>query len=204
MSDYKIDRHKFFDKDERRSILTYAETKAAEDKQHGRTTWIVRWMLVDLAMYTGLRVSEIAALKLKDIDLKAADPYIRVREGKGAKDRDVYLRDQLTEHLRKFIDSKGERNESTASDAPLFSGRSGHYTPTALTISFKKAVRQTPGLRDDLSIHSARHTYATFLYSDTKNLRFVQQQLGHSDISMTQLYVGILPEENGRLANMIS
>jgi len=68
--------------------------------------------------------------------------------------------------------------------------------------SFKKAIFET-GIRKKLSIHSARHTYATFLLKDTQNLRYVQQQLGHSNIAMTSHYANILPEENGILANKI-
>ena len=53
------------------------------------------------------------------------------------------------------------------------------------------------------SIHSARHTYATFLLHATNNLRYVQKQLGHSKISMTALYADVLPSENGSLANKL-
>jgi site-specific recombinase XerD len=69
--------------------------------------------------------------------------------------------------------------------------------------SFKTAIIEA-GIREELSIHSARHTYATFLYHDSgKDLRFVQKQLGHSSIAMTSVYTDILPEENGKLAQMI-
>jgi integrase len=58
-------------------------------------------------------------------------------------------------------------------------------------------------LNPKYSIHSARHTYGTHLYHATKNLRYVQKQLGHSNITMTSIYADILPSENGKLANMI-
>lgn len=69
--------------------------------------------------------------------------------------------------------------------------------------SFKKAI-EVSGLRNELSIHKCRHTYATYLLQGTKDLRYVQKQLGHADINMTSLYADILPEENGVLANKIS
>jgi integrase len=69
-----------------------------------------------------------------------------------------------------------------------------------LYISFKQAVREA-GLRNDLTIHSARHGYATLLYYKTKDLRAVQKQLGHSSLNMTSLYADIMPEENGEIAN---
>jgi site-specific recombinase XerD len=88
-------------------------------------------------------------------------------------------------------------------ESPLFTGRDGkHSPPITLMKSFKQAI-EVAGLPDRYSIHKARHTYATYLLHDTGNLRYVMQQLGHSDISMTTLYANILPEENGHLANKI-
>ena len=95
------------------------------------------------------------------------------------------------------------KKESTVPEAPLFAGRGGnHPTTTALQISFKKAIEKAE-LNPKYSIHSARHTYGTHLYHATKNLRYVQKQLGHSNITMTSIYADILPSENGKLANMI-
>jgi site-specific recombinase XerD len=82
----------------------------------------------------------------------------------------------------------------------LFSGRDGKHSPP---ITLMKSFKQAAGLPERYSIHEARHTYATYLLYDTGNLRYVMQQLGHSDISMTALYANILPEENGHLANKI-
>ncbi|MBL6995879.1 tyrosine-type recombinase/integrase [Desulfobacula sp.] len=59
------------------------------------------------------------------------------------------------------------------------------------------------GLNPHYSIHSARHTYGTYLYYTTQNLRYVQKQLGRSNITMTSLFADVMPSENGRLANMI-
>lgn len=195
--EYKITREKFFDTEERKAIMKDCEFRATGDERKGRTTWPQRWMLVHLAMNTGLRVSEIAALKLRDIHLDLEQPYIKVRNGKRGKSRDVYIDKELVDHLRRWIWIDREPTE------PLFIGSFGkHYTTTALHISFKKAM-ESAGLRSDLSIHSARHTYATLLLSRTGSLRYVQKQLGHASLNMTALYADILPEENGRLANMI-
>jgi integrase len=58
-------------------------------------------------------------------------------------------------------------------------------------------------LRDDLTIHSARHGYAALLYYKTKDLRAVQKQLDHSSLNMTSLYTDIMQEENEEIANKI-
>jgi site-specific recombinase XerD len=93
--------------------------------------------------------------------------------------------------------------ESVEINSPLFTGRNeGHCAVITLMKSFKRAIEDSH-LPLHFSIHSARHTYATFLLHATKNLRYVQKQLGHSKISMTALYADVLPSENGSLANKI-
>ena len=202
--DYKITRDKFFNTQERKSILKTCEYLANTDKAKGRMAWPIRYMLVRLALFSGLRVSEIATLRLADVRLKAIPPSIFVRCGKRGKSRDVYIDLELVVYLKQFIWQKtAVWNQSTNPDAPLFTGRDGKpFTTTALHISFKQAVRKA-GLRDDLSIHSARHSYATLLYYKTKDLRHVQKQLGHSSLNITSLYADIMSEENGVIANKI-
>ena len=85
----------------------------------------------------------------------------------------------------------------------LFTGRDGkHWATITLMKSSKRAIKESH-LPSHYSIHSARHTYATFILHATNNLRYVQKQLGHSKINMTALYADVLPSENGNLANKI-
>ncbi len=65
-----IDRTKYMDKDEVKQLRRSAEARAFLDLKKGRVNGVRAWMLVDLALTTGLRVSEMAALKIQDIDLK--------------------------------------------------------------------------------------------------------------------------------------
>jgi len=194
----------YMSREERKALLKTAREKADLDLLHGKITWPTRYMLIDLAIYSGLRVAEIAALKHGDLHLNGNDPFIIVRMGKGKRKRTVYIDKPLRNHLKDYIQFKQRTlKQSTEDDQPLFSGRNGQHSPP---ITFQKSFKQATeaaGLRDSLSIHSARHTYATFLLHDSGNLRYVQQQLGHSNISMTSHYANILPEENGKLANMI-
>lgn len=203
-SRYRIDREKVLDLDQRSKLLRTCEKKAKLDLFFGRETWVKRYMLVDLALYTGLRVAEIADLTIGDINLKARDPYLIVRNGKRGKKRDVYFDKELSKHLKSFIDwKKKAMKEEVNTNSPLFVGRYGkHSAVITLMKSFKRAI-QVSGLPSHFSIHSARHTYATFLLHTTNNLRYVQKQLGHSSISMTSLYADVLPSENGSLANKI-
>lgn len=195
----------FLSREERKQLINTCKENSIIDLKEGRQTWVTRYMLIDLALYSGLRVQEIADLKIRDIELKGDSPYLIIRHGKGDRERVVYLEAKLADHLREYIEYKSKSlNQSIEPDSPLFAGRYGKKSPTiTFQKSFKVACKEA-GLRSRLSIHSCRHTYATFLLHDTGNLRYVQKQLGHSDIGMTSLYADVLPEENGKLANKIS
>ena len=198
---YSIDRAKFMDRNERAKLLKTCKERAELDEVKGRTTWPARYMLVDLALFSGLRVAEIAALKIDDLFLRAENPYLIVKKGKGGRKRIVYLDSALVKHLKHYI-----KHHLINPDAqgPLFPGRNNqHCQPITLMKSFKRAIKEA-GLPNHFSIHCARHTYATYLLNDTKNLRYVQKQLGHAQVTMTALYADVLPEENGKLANMIT
>lgn len=204
MQHYRITRDKFLAERQVRQLLLTCQQRADLDVGLGKRTWPQRYMLVRLTLGSGLRVSEVAALKLADIHLSDREAFLVVQKGKGGKKRDVYLDQELAAHLAEFIQLKETAwKEPTGPDAPLFAGRGGrHYTTTALHISFKKALAAA-GLPPGYSIHSARHTYATLLLAKTKNLRFVQKQLGHASLSMTAHYADVLPELNQALANAI-
>lgn len=201
---YKIERDQIFSSDERKRIMDTCKARASEDEKAGRKNWIIRYMLVDLAFFSGLRVAEMAALKIGDIDLKASDPYIIVRDGKGGKKRSVFIDKELARHVKQFIKWKKNKGEPTDNDSPLFLGRKGHVPPITLQKSFKKAMEEAGLDHTKHGIHDCRHTYATYLLRDTgNNLAYVQQQLGHSNREMTYLYTHVLPELNGALANKI-
>ncbi len=204
MNKYAITRDKFFSAAEKKGLLKICKGRATSDLIEGRKTWITRYMLIHLALNTGLRVSEIAALKIEHLHLNGKDNYLIVQNGKGGKKRDVYLDTEIVKHLQEYLEIREKEWEGVIENTvPLFSGRGRkHYTTTALHISFKKAIEEA-GLPRSYSIHSARHTYATLLLAKTNSLRFVQKQLGHASIGMTSLYADVLPEMNQTLANAI-
>jgi len=204
MNNYKIDREKILDRDQRKKLLKICKDKAEIDLKYGRTTWVRRYMLINIVLFTGIRVSEVSSLKIGDIELKTKDPYLIVRNGKRGKKRDVYLDRELVKHLKFFISwKKKTMRECIDKESPLFTSHNEkHCAVITLMKSFKRAIEES-NLPQHYSIHCARHTYATFLLHATNNLRYVQKQLGHSKISMTALYADVLPSENGNLANMI-
>ena len=203
MQKYKITRDKFLSADDKRKLLKICEEKSIVDLTKGRQTWVTRYALVHLALNSGLRVSEIAALKIGDLFIKGKETYLIVRNGKGRKKRDVYIDKELVKHLREYVDYKKKSlGQSVDDDSPLFAGRGGkHFSSTALHISFNQALKIAN--LSQYSIHSARHTYATLILAKTNNLRFVQKQLGHASLNMTSLYADVLPEMNQTLADSI-
>jgi len=204
MNGYGITRDKFLSVEEMRKLLRVCRKNALSDMQAKRSTWVTRYMVVHLALHSGLRVSEMAALKVGDLHFCGNENYLIVQRGKGGRKRDVYLDKEIVKHLQEYLKIKKSFLEEHVNDgAPLFSGRGGnHYTVTALEISFKKAIEKA-GLPRRYSIHSSRHTYATMLLAKTNSIRFAQKQLGHASISMTSLYADVLPELNQALAEKI-
>jgi site-specific recombinase XerD len=206
---YVITRDKFLTLDQTKLLLKTCEDLAELDKLHGRQTWITRSMLVGLALRSGLRVSEIANLTHGQIHINNhKDCYLTVVRGKGGKTRDVYFGPTLASPLKKYIEIKQKswRMPVTADDYLFAHGKDGKkkYTTTGLWTSCKKAFRKA-GLPSHYSTHSCRHTYATLMLESTGgDIRAVQKQLGHSNLSMTSLYADVLPARRQELADKLS
>ena len=155
------------------------------------------WAILHVALDSGLRVSEICALCVRDLILDGDPAVLVVRDGKGHKKRGVHLGAPLCRHLVDFLAWKEQVGQSAAPQAPLFvSSRSrGPLTRTAVFRIFKAEARAV-GLPARFSIHSCRHTYASLLYRASKyNIRLVQKQLGHRSIQTTQIYADVLNED---------
>ena len=145
--------------------------------------------IIELALGTGLRVSEIGALKIEDIDLKRGGNSLIVRHGKGDKLRQVKFSSSLKTTIQEYLDYRASDSEY------LFpSQRQDHMFPTAIQKVFKKWAGRA-GLPSRFSIHSCRHFYATALLKVSKNLRLTQVQLGHSNPQTTTVYAQALEEE---------
>ena len=167
-----IDRTKYLSPDEV-AVLIAATTKP------------LSWMVVDFALSTGLRVSEIALIKIEDIEWNRNLIHVfRLKRRKGKK-ADIIPIGDLRGHLKAYI---GNRTQG-----PLFIGQRGPLTAQGLQRTWKKAVKDA-GL-SGYSIHSARHTLGTMLYRKTKNLRLVQLQLGHVKSSTTEIYADVSFED---------
>jgi integrase/recombinase XerD len=186
----------FLTPDQVQELKTYCQRNADYPAPDRRADPVRDWAILHVALDSGLRVSEICALQLRDVILDRAHASLIVRDGKGHKKRGVRIGSALCEHLSRFIDWKETVAQPTAGRAPLFvSSRGGPLTRTAVYRIFRKHA-DAVGIPNRFSIHSCRHTYASLLYRASDfNLRLVQKQLGHRSIQTTQIYADVLSED---------
>jgi integrase/recombinase XerD len=140
---------------------------------------------------TGLRVSELVALKTFEANLSAG--VVRVL-GKGAKERLVPLGEESVHWLQQYLDgSRQALLGKKQSDAMFVTGRGAGMTRQAFWHLIRRyGARAIPGKR--LSPHVLRHAFATHLINHGADLRVVQMLLGHADISTTQIYTHVARE----------
>jgi len=135
------------------------------------------------AYAAGLRASEVARLKVSDIDSRRM--VIRVEQGKGSRDRYAMLSAQLLTILRSYWRLARPRHW-------LFPGRdeSRPIDPQILHAACR-ATRELSGLAKRVTIHTLRHTFATHLLEAGTDIRVIQALLGHSQLSTTALYTQV-------------
>src|SRR6266436_6247102 len=203
---YVVTRDKFLTVEEATKLLKTESDLSELDLLKGRSTHVTRSMLCSLALRSGLRVSEICNLRVKDVHLNGRDNYLHVSKAKGGKKRDVYIAANLAKQIKHYLEIKKRCwGMSIDPETFLFShGKEGQkYSTTAMYLSFRKAIKRA-GLPRHYHIHSARHSYATHLLAACGNLRAVQLSLGHSSISMTALYADVAVEARQRVADTLA
>lgn len=141
----------------------------------------------ELFYATGLRVSELAKLKVADLNLEAG--FLKCM-GKGSKERIVPLGGKCREALEKYL-SRVRAKNPFSSEPFLFLGRNRRgITRQALWQLIKRYARLA-GISKKISPHTLRHSFATHMLERGADLRVVQELLGHSDIATTQIYTHI-------------
>ncbi len=147
--------------------------------------------MLELMYASGLRVSELVALKLVEVSLN--DGVLRVT-GKGSKTRLVPFGQEARLWLERYLkDARGIILNGQVDDALFVTGRGGPMTRQMFWILIKKHA-QKAGIKGPLSPHTLRHAFATHLLNHGADLRVVQLLLGHADISTTQIYTHVARE----------
>ena len=136
--------------------------------------------LLELLYSSGLRVSELCALRWRDLDL--AEALVRV-SGKGGKVRIVPVGSHALAALAQWKD-----DQRAATEAPVFPGRAGKpITPRAVQLRLRQLAQQQ-GIWKRVHPHLLRHSFASHVLESSGDLRGVQELLGHADIATTQIY----------------
>ena len=149
--------------------------------------------LTEIAYDSGLRVSELVALPLSVAN--ARENVMTVR-GKGGKDRIVPLTDIAKRAIRDWLSMRELSLPGGRTSKWLFpaQNREGHLTRFAFYQELKQLALSAGILPSRVSPHVLRHSFASHLIAHDADLRSVQQMLGHSDISTTQIYTHILDD----------
>ena len=143
-------------------------------------------VIMELLYATGLRVGELVSLNMQDVDL--SESYIRCM-GKGSKERIVHLYPKALEELKRYFKEArmallGHRRAEPA----LFVNHRGERLTRQWVWTILKTYAQKAGISQNITPHTLRHSFATHLLQNGASLRHVQELLGHSSISTTQVY----------------
>lgn len=168
--------------------MTEEERVALLQQPNQRTaTGLRNACLLTVMLDAGLRAAEVLHVHIHEIDWKRGK--ILVKQGKGKKDRVLWLHESAMEKLRQW---KTTRKNQTAL---LFTTNQGrHINSSYLRVMVKRYAKKAKIFKD-VHPHTLRHTFATDLYRTTKNIRLTQKALGHADLSTTMIYTHLVDDE---------
>ena len=141
--------------------------------------------VLELLFATGIRVSEVCNLRVKDIELQSGVVLVF---GKGSKQRTLHICDtDVKKALRGYIETFNKKDKKEM----LFTNRLGQsLSEQSVRFMIKKYQKQS-GIQKHITPHMFRHSFATLLLEEGVDIRYIQQMLGHSSISTTQIYTQV-------------
>ncbi len=180
-------------KDKKMRVLTEMEYRSLRNvlRNSRRKSSIRDYAILELALQTGLRRSEICSLTLNDIEFstRATVGHVRVREGKGGKERTVTLNNVAEEAIEEYLTV---RPEDTGYKEIFLNNRFKPCSPVVISSVFRKYIEKA-GI-NGASFHSLRHTFATHSLKKNTNIIVVQEALGHKSLTTTKKYIHFLHE----------
>ena len=149
--------------------------------------------MIEVLYRCGLRVSELIDLKISNINFK--ELYLKV-EGKGDKTRYVPLAKFTAKLIKEYISevrSKYKINKKC--EDILFLNSRGSAMSRVIVFIIIKELTEKAGINKKISPHTFRHSFATHLLQNGADLRYIQEMLGHSSITTTEIYTHLKNEE---------
>ncbi len=165
----------FLEKDEVEALLDFSEKNFFEIRDKA---------MMELIYSCGLRVSELISLKLNDINIK--DKLIRVI-GKGRKERILPFGKFAENSLQRYLDIRKKFIKDKDNNYLFLNYRGGKISSRSVRRIIAKYIKLT-SIKRKISPHTLRHTFATHLLQAGMDLRSIQELLGHSKLSTTQIY----------------
>lgn len=148
--------------------------------------------MLELLYATGIRVSELVNLKLNNLHLN--EDLIRVM-GKGSKERICPISEICEKYLRIYINEYRNGLLKNKTSEYLFINNFGNAITRQGFFKNLKQIAKIQGIEKEISPHTLRHSYATHLLSHGADLRIIQELLGHSDLSTTEIYTHVVNEK---------
>lgn len=162
-------------------IYAYNQHAVSDTKYRGETT-LRNILVIEMLFSTGMRVSEVSHLKLADINF--TDNTIRIF-GKGSKERVMCISNELSKAISDYQSVRCHESEY------LFLNRLGNRLSEQSIRYMVNDYANAVGAPLHITPHMFRHTFATELHNEDVDIRYIQQFLGHSSISTTQIYTHI-------------
>ncbi|BCS54675.1 site-specific tyrosine recombinase XerD [Geobacter sp. SVR] len=156
--------------------------------------------MLELLYATGLRVSELVSLRLREVNLDAG--YL-LTIGKGNKERLVPIGESACEKVAVYLAQVRGRLDPASRNPFLFLSRLGDAMSRQAFWNIVKKRSYQAGIRKNISPHTLRHSFATHLLENGADLRSVQIMLGHADLSTTQIYTHVTLERLKKMHQQI-
>ena len=149
--------------------------------------------MIEVLYGCGLRVSELIDLKISNINFK--ENYLRV-EGKGDKTRFVPLAEYTSKLIKDYIKNvRSQYKINKKFEDILFLNSRGSSMSRVIVFIIIKELTEKAGISKKISPHTFRHSFATHLLQNGADLRYIQEMLGHSSITTTEIYTHLKTEE---------
>lgn len=149
--------------------------------------------MIEVLYGCGLRVSELIDIKISNINFK--ENYLKV-DGKGDKSRFVPLADYTTRLIRDYIKNvRSQYKINKKFEDILFLNSRGSSMSRVIVFIIIKELTEKAGISKRISPHTFRHSFATHLLQNGADLRYIQEMLGHSSITTTEIYTHLKTEE---------
>jgi len=162
------------------------------------------YFMFDLMLSTGLRLTETVSLNVSDVFNGYKSREVIEVKGKGDVIRQIPLNKYIRGRVEAYIRQKKRHGQDVSLSSPLFLSRNKRQiTARAVQLNLDNWII-VAGVEGKYSPHCLRHTFATELMQKSKNIRFVQELLGHAFVSTTQIYTGVTKEDLAECVELLT